>query len=178
MATLASMTAAIHLHRFRHWRGLWVRLFRLGLLGAVVWLLRSGHGSNAEALDVGRVRDFFPDAASLSQPDTQTGVQVVRDEDAQVIGMVAQTLPEAASIIGYSGPTNTLIVMDPKGVVTGLRVLHSDDTPDHVAEVVSRRKFFGQFKEMRLGEGGAGRRVEGVSGATLTSSAIAEGVLR
>lgn len=160
----------------RRWRGLGVRLFRLGLLAAVVWLLRSRNEGGAATLDAGRVRDFFPEAASLGVPDSSTGMQAVRDGAGVVIGLIIQTLPEAASIIGYAGPTNTLIAMDPKGVVMGVRILHSDDTPDHVAEVVGQRKFFAQFKDMR--QGSADRpRVDGVSGATLTSSAIAEGVL-
>lgn len=153
-----------------------VRIVRVGLLVAVVWLLRLGNGGHVVSLDAGRVHDFFPGAAAVDSPDGQTGVQLVRDAGGQVIGMVAQTLPEAASVIGYSGPTNTLIAMDTKGAVIGLRVLHSDDTPDHVAEVISQRKFFAQFKEMHLGDA-TERRVDGVSGATLTSSAIAEGVL-
>jgi len=148
----------------------------VGLLAVVVWLLRQGGDGHVVPLDAARVHDFFPEAAALDGPDGQTGVQAVRDGSGQVIGMVAQTLPEAAGVIGYSGPTNTLIAMDTKGAVIGLRVLHSDDTPDHVAEVISQRKFFAQFKEMHLGEAAA-RRVDGVSGATLTSSAIAEGVL-
>ncbi len=161
----------------RRFHCLGVRLFRLGLLGLVVSLLRQGPGTQGVALEVQRVHDFFPAATELGKPEGEAGVQVVRDADGLVIGLVAQTLPEAAAVIGYSGPTNTLIAMDPKGAVIGLRVLHSDDTPDHVAEVISRRKFFAQFKEMHLGDTSE-KRVDGVSGATLTSSAIAEGVLR
>ena len=171
------MTAIPPPPRSRHWQGMAVRLVRLGLLGLVVLILRRGSGGPVEVLDTGRVHDFFPGAASLSAPDAQTGVQSVRDVAGQVIGLVAQTLPEAASAIGYAGPTNTLIAMDATGAVIGLRVLHSDDTPDHVAEVISQRKFFAQFKDLHMGDA-SNRRVDGVSGATLTSSAIAEGVLQ
>ena len=176
MATLTQMTAISppHPHRLH---GLGVRLYRVAMLGAVVWLLRQGGGTMGEVLDVQRVHDFFPAAAELGKPEARSGVQAVRNADGRVVGLIAQTLPEAASIIGYSGPTNTLIAMDPNGSVIGLRVLHSDDTPDHVAEVISKRKFFAQYKDMHLGDATV-RRVEGVSGATLTSSAIAEGVLR
>jgi len=101
----------------------------------------------------------------------------VRDANQTVIGMVAQTLPEAKNVIGYSGPTNMLIAMDAKKTVIGLRVLHSADTPDHVAEVVSERKFFSQFKELVMGDLKP-KQIDAVTGATLTSSAMAEGVLR
>ena len=161
----------------RRWPLWGVRLFRLGLLAAVVWLLRSGREPKVEALDVSRVRDFFPDAAEMGAPDASAGLQAVRDASGQVLGLVAQTLPEASSIIGYAGPSNVLIAMDSKGAIIGLRLLQSEDTPDHVAEVVKQRKFFSQFKDRHLGDTGE-MRVDGVSGATLTSSAIAEGVRR
>ncbi len=158
-------------------QGLGVRVFRVAMLGAMVLVLRmGGHRDGPSALKPEGVHDFFPEAAELGAPDADSGVQTVRNGDGLVIGLVAQTLPEAAEMIGYSGPTNTLIAMDPKGQVIGLRVLHSDDTPEHVAEVISQRKFFAQFKEMHMGDAAA-KRVDGVSGATLTSSAIAEGVL-
>ena len=157
-------------------RGLALRLFRVGLLGLVVWMLRS-QSVPLEKLSVDRVRDFYPAATQLDEPDPQTGVQAVRDANQTVIGMVAQTLPEAKDVIGYSGPTNMLIAMDAKKVVIGLRVLHSADTPDHVAEVVSERKFFSQFKDLVMGDLKP-KSIDAVTGATLTSSAMAEGVLR
>lgn len=157
-------------------RSLALRLFRVGLLGLVVWMLRS-QPVPLEKLSVERVRDFYPTATQLDEPDPQTGVQAVRDANQTVIGMVAQTLPEAKNVIGYSGPTNMLIAMDAKKNVIGLRVLHSADTPDHVAEVVSERRFFSQFKDLVMGDLKP-KQIDAVTGATLTSSAMAEGVLR
>jgi len=157
-------------------RSLALRLFRVGLLGLVVWMLRS-QPVPLEKLSVERVRDFYPAAKQLDEPDLQTGVQAVRDANQTMIGMLAQTLPEAKNVIGYSGPTNMLIAMDAKKTVIGLRVLHSADTPDHVAEVVSERKFFSQFKGLVMGDLKP-KQIDAVTGATLTSSAMAEGVLR
>lgn len=161
----------------RPWlQGLVLRGFRLGLLIAVVLLLRQDSGQPM-ALRVEQVRDFFPAASVLGEPTAGSGVQSVLDAHGKVLGRVAQTMPDAANVIGYSGPTNMLIVMDAKGQVTGLRVLHSADTPDHVAEVVSDRPFFNQFKGLVMGKLEP-RTIDGVTGATLTSSAMAEGVLR
>jgi len=157
-------------------RSLVLRLFRVGLLGLVVWMLHS-QPVPLEKLSVERVRDFYPAAKQLDEPDLQTGVQAVRDANQTMIGMLAQTLPEAKNVIGYSGPTNMLIAMDAKKTVIGLRVLHSADTPDHVAEVVSERKFFSQFKGLVMGDLKP-KQIDAVTGATLTSSAMAEGVLR
>lgn len=157
-------------------QGLALRAFRVGLLIAAIALLRQD-GSLPVALRVEQVRDFFPAAAALGNPEAGTGLQTVLDAQGTILGRVTQTLPDAVNVIGYSGPTNVLIVMDLKGSVQGLRILHSDDTPDHVAEVVSDRRFFNQFKELVMGKLKP-VAIDGVTGATLTSSAVAEGVLR
>ncbi len=149
-----------------------LRLWRLGLLALAVATLRESPHPVPIALD--RVRDFFPAAASIASDGDP---QLVRDSSGVVIGSVMQTLPEANDIIGYAGPTNTLIALDARGYVLGLRVLHSDDTPDHVAEIIGTREFFRRFKGLRAGHLDP-RTLDAVSGATLTSSAITEGVLR
>lgn len=144
------------------------------LLVAVVFAIRRSHQPVAVELTVERIRDFFPPAAVLTP---QGGMQAVKDESGITLGHVMQTSPEADDIIGYAGPTNTLIALDSRGKVLGLRILHSSDTTDHVAEVVGERSFFKQFTNKKAAEM-ANMPVDAVSGATLTSSAIAEGVLR
>ncbi len=127
-----------------------------------------------QSIAVERVRDFFPLAASLEDAD---GFQIVKDTSGIALGQVMQTAPESDDIIGYSGSTNTLIALDRNRRIIGLRVLRSGDTTDHLAEVVRHREFFGQFYRKKAEEL-ASMQPQAVSGATLTSSAIAEGVLR
>jgi hypothetical protein len=154
-----------------------VRLYRLGLLVAAVLLLRTAIAPGLTPLRVEQVRDYFPHAASLGAAEPVTGLQRVLDAAGVVLGSVAQTAPLSDDCIGYSGPTNTLIAADSTGRVLGIRILHSDDTPEHVAEVVGARHFFAPFKELHLGEAAADAHLDAVSGATLTSAAIADGVL-
>ncbi len=162
----------------RAWRSVLLRGWRLLLLAvAVLVLQRGGPSLETHDLDVGRVRDFFPQAASLSTRDAASGMQTVKDESSITLGFVTQTAPESDDIIGYSGSTNTLIALDARRRIIGLRVLHSGDTSDHLAEVVRDQKFRSQFKDKSSADL-AQLKVDGVSGATLTSSAIAEGVLR
>ena len=152
-------------------RSLGLRLWRIGMLVAVVLLLRSTQ--TFQPLSLKRVRDFFPTAASIDAGDPQA----VRDASGVIVGQVTQTSPQADDLIGYAGPSNMLIVMDARGVVTGLRLLHSDDTAEHVAEIVGKREFFRQFHGLQLGKLEP-KQLDAVTGATLTSSAITEGVLR
>lgn len=156
------------------WRSITLRLWRVALLVAVVFAIRRSHQPGPVELSVERVRDYFPSAAVLAP---QGGMLAVQDESGITLGHVMQTSPEADDIIGYAGPTNTLIALDSRGRVLGLRILKSSDTTDHVAEVVGARSFFKQFTDKKPAEM-ANLQVDAVSGATLTSSAIAEGVLR
>lgn len=159
-----------------------LRLYRAGVLVVIAWLIHDQHrwfmAQGDNALDVSRVRDFFPSAASLGSRDPDTGVQRVLDGTGATLGLVTQTTPLSDKILGYSGPTNTLIVCDAQGKVIGLRVLRSGDTPEHLAEVIKHRAFFNAFKDLKLGAATGHPKVDAVSGATLTSTAIAGGVLR
>jgi thiamine biosynthesis lipoprotein ApbE/Na+-translocating ferredoxin:NAD+ oxidoreductase RnfG subunit len=151
---------------------------RLGLLAAAVALIRHhAPAPVAEILTVERVRDYYPKAAALSEPNG-SGLQTVKDASGITLGHIAQTAPESDEVIGYSGPTNSLLALDTNGRILGLRILHSEDTPEHLAEVVAHRPFFQQFKTLKLGAVDPAFVPTTVTGATLTSNAIATGILR
>ena len=158
-----------------------LRAYRAGVLVLIAWLIHDQNhwmeNQRRKALTLEQVKDFFPAGEKLGEVES-SGAQRVWDGNENTLGFVAQTAPLSDSIIGYSGPTNTLIALDAKGRVTGLRVLHSDDTPDHLSTVLRRRSFFDGFKAMQLGKANTEAKVDAVSGATLTSSAIAEGIMR
>jgi NosR/NirI family nitrous oxide reductase transcriptional regulator len=158
-----------------------LRLWRVGLLVVAVWVIREAVQTRekleaAAALTQERLRDFFPEIASLGEANPANGWRTALDGAGESLGYVTTTAPESDKIIGYSGPTNSLLVFDRKGVLTGLRLLKSHDTTEHVAEVVADRKFFRQFQGMKPGAP-APEPIHAVSGATLTSTAMAQGVL-
>ena len=132
-----------------------------------------GSTNRSADLKVEQVRDFFPAAASLDATRDPVGVT---DASGALIGHVMTTAPGSDDIIGYSGPTHGLLALNAEGAVIGLRILDSGDTPDHLAEVISDRSFFAQFRGLKMGDGL--EKVDAVSGATLTSMAIAEGVMK
>ncbi|WP_395741956.1 FMN-binding protein [Prosthecobacter sp.] len=159
------------------WKPHALRLWRVALLALAVLAIRRTHPpAAAVSLTPDRIHDFFTAAASLT-PANSSGMQTVKDTSGITLGHVMQTSPEADDIIGYSGPTNTLIALDSRGHVLGLRILSSGDTTDHLAEVVRHRSFFKQFTGKKAADL-ATLQPHAVTGATLTSSAIAEGVLR
>ncbi|GEP40805.1 FMN-binding protein [Brevifollis gellanilyticus] len=162
-------------------RALFIRLWRVGLLVAAVLVIRDAVQTRerleaAAALTPERLRDFFPDIDHLGEPNPSNGWRTAFDRRDRSLGYVTTTAPESDKIIGYSGPSHCLLVFDMKGLVTGVRLLKSYDTTEHVAEVVADRKFFTQFKAMKPG-GEIPEKLHAVTGATLTSAAITQGVL-
>ncbi|TDU81021.1 4Fe-4S binding protein [Prosthecobacter fusiformis] len=164
------------------YRSTLIRLWRIGLLVAAVFVIREAVQQRAaeeavSALEPERIRDFFPAAATLGTPLPTSGWRPVLDTQEKLLGYVATTAPESDKIIGYSGPTHSLLVFNTEGVLTGIRVLKSHDTSDHLAEVIADRKFFKQFiPDPKTRERPPGP-LHIVTGATLTSAAIAQGVM-
>jgi NosR/NirI family nitrous oxide reductase transcriptional regulator len=162
-------------------RPILVRLWRLGLLAAAVLIIRDAVQTRenlaaARALAPERLRDFFPAIHSLGPASPANGWRTALDASDQTLGYATTTRPGSEKIIGYSGPSHSLLVFDLRGALKGLRLLKSHDTTEHVAEVVADRKFFTQFQNLKPGEG-LKQPLHIVTGATLTSTAIAQGVL-
>ncbi|MGE3776751.1 MAG: FMN-binding protein, partial [Pirellulaceae bacterium] len=157
---------------------------RVSLLLAIVALLRGAHVEREPVshdqgladVDVATLRALFPSAANLADTGPTPGSRTVLDAAGQPIGYVLQTSPESDSIVGYSGPTNVLIGFDDQDHVAGLRILSSGDTRDHVELVRRDERFLGAARGQSWEELSAGERVDGVSGATLTSLAVEEAV--
>ena len=109
---------------------------------------------------------------------TTSGGFDATDADGARLGTVLETAPASNSAIGFSGSSNLLIALDTRGLIVGLDVLSSGDTPEHVARVKSDPKFMRGFVGLTLDEAARRTNVDAVSGATLTSDAMAEGLRR
>ena len=175
-----------HARRLNRCRPRVLHLFRAAMLIAVVWLVRQQHvwyqaqvqGRQQAAVRIDQVRRFYPQAAELSQWNPEHGGQTVLDVDRRPLGYVVQTSPVSDAIIGYSGPTNTLLALDTQHRILGLEILRCGDTPEHLQAVLADRRFLKSFDGLSWQEAAARSKVDGVSGATLTSLAIVEGIVR
>lgn len=141
-----------------------------------VWFVAQKRGDLQQLLEVEDVRPFFPAAASLGDRDPVHGGQNVLDAENQRLGSVVQTSPDADDVIGFSGPTNTMVAIGKDNRIAGISILRSDDTREHLAEVLEDEEFLRQWNGLTPNEAGEGRRIDGVSGATLTSLSIADGI--
>jgi hypothetical protein len=167
-------------------RRLLLQLYRLAVLVAIVWLLRE-HAvrvrvESLRPLTIAEVQPLFPPAAQLAIDESDRGGWHVLAADGTKLGYVLQTAPVSDSIVGYRGWTNTLVAFDPAMHVVGVRIRASQDTVEHVGDIKSDRSFLKTWNGRSWDEV-AGRTpeeegIEGVSGASMTSLAIADGIVR
>ena len=97
------------------------------------------------------------------------------------LGWALRTSPVADRVIGYQGPTDAAVCFDPQGKVAGVVVAASFDNEPYAGYVRDDRAFRRLWRGMTI-EAVAGldpaADAEGVSGATMTSQAVAEGIVR
>lgn len=142
-------------------------------MGALA-LARPGGTTIDPAALLESARQEIPDAAATG--DAEDGFFPLLDKGGGLLGWVGSTFPEAAAIQGYSGPSELLIVLNPERQVVAVRFLASADTSGHVAKVRNDPDFWNQWAGMGEARLGAAETPRIVSGATLTSEAMARGV--
>lgn len=160
-------------------------VLRVGMFGTIILLIHWQHAKvtaskpvhRALEFDLPQVQELLPQAASLVSKADREEVEVL-DGNGKTVGIALQTSPDSDQIIGFSGPTNVLLVFDPDQQLLGARILSSQDTLEHV-DAVRRDSAFLEALEGRsweqLAEGDL--EVDAVSGATLTSLAIWESIV-
>ena len=158
-----------------------VHLIRVAIVIALLWAIPapsrvvSVDGTPPSLL---AVQNHVPAAHKIDPKASASGLWSVQDDQAEPIATIARTLPMAADVVGYRGPTQSLIILDDKLRIQAVSLLSSRDTAEHVDAVVADEEFFQQFVGWPWGGPDATTQVDAVSGATLTSLALAEGVLK
>lgn len=162
-----------------------LRIFRIAVIASVVLAIHmAGPGieTGLMAPELETVKKWFQDAESLSARDPSEGGYYIYDAFGDPIGYCLMTSPETDDIIGYSGPSNVLIMLTSSNRIKAVELLGSGDTPDHIQLVKENPDFFisytGLSSEDLITESGAESRKRFVSGATLTSSAIVRSISR
>jgi len=161
-----------------------LQLYRLAVVGVIVWLIRDlavrQKTQGDSPIRPEEVRDLLPGAARLRPDSSERDGLFVLDAQGSELGYIVRTQPQCSEIIGYCGVTDALVVLGPDWKIRGIRVHASDDTKDHVHDVVTDRRFLKKWNGMTW-DTAAGldlkkAGIEGVSGATMTSMAIARSV--
>ncbi len=164
-----------------------LQLGRLCVLGCVVWLIHSQHRQFVNETQVQddfqwlmpALQEALPDAQFLKRPRVEDGTRLLAIENSQreQIGWMARTSPECDRIIGFSGPTDVLLVFNMQPRLVQAKVLSSRDTRDHVRQVLAS-PLLEELRGKSLDQLRDAVPIDGVSGATLTSLAIVESIHR
>jgi NosR/NirI family transcriptional regulator, nitrous oxide reductase regulator len=119
-------------------------------------------------------------SAIESHPDWP-GVLRMYDNDHNIIGHALRTAPTQDYLHGYQGPTDILIVLDQEAnKVARIRFRKSYDNEEYYERILDTPDWLNLYDGMTLKEILAidQSKIEGVSGATHTSWAIADSVSR
>ncbi len=162
-----------------------LQIYRLAVLVAIVWLVREHHVrlrvQGDRPITAQEVRAFLPDTHKLVPDGGPRAGLFVLNAAGDTIGYAARTMPQCRDVIGYSGPTDGLIVFGPDEKVVGVAIRSSYDTPSHVEDVKFDYLFMENWngktwEEIAAIEDLNAAGIYGVSGATRTSEALGESI--
>ena len=163
-------------------RRLVLHLVRLLLFVGVSALIHRQHvrlparrvGEELSRVDIEKLREFFPNAATLVSEPSNDQRREVLAASGEVIGFVIETSPASDDLVGFSGPSNVLIAFTRDEKTVGVDLLSSGDTQEHVERVLEDETFLTSYRGLTWEEASSPSAgdVDGVSGAALTSLTI------
>ncbi len=129
----------------------------------------------------------FPDAAAFEPNVPRLGWNLVRAADRAHLGYVVRSSPSADEVLGYAGPSETLIAVEPDAHRLRKVVLRSTyDTSDYVSRIQDEepdpqgRTYLSKLTQWDVRQWSEfdfrKAELDTVAGATLTSYAIAKGL--
>lgn len=123
-----------------------------------------------------------PGAAAFSErhgePPRWTALQVREGRGPLPAGAVVSSADLAPGVRGYAGAVPLLVGVAPDGTLTGVALLPNHETPSYAARI-EREGFLRQFAGRKAGDALILEQdLDGVTRATVTAAAIAEGVRR
>ena len=169
---VAHPARTLHRPRFAAFSKNVVRWSMMSIIVASVWIRDA---RRREPIDT-PVGAFADAGVKIIGPASPSG-WIVKTTQGDAAGRVVRTRPEAASVTGYRGWTEAVLWVDDVGIVRGADLWDSQDTEEHVQAIVEDERFWSQFKGLAA-DARRWPKLDGVSGATLTSSAMIEGMRR
>ena len=166
-------------------KGRAIQVSRLSLLVGILWCLHHQHLRRVQAVRdmdhalhsrLPAIQQQFPQATSIEMPHKTTMVGQIVDKEGNALGYAVETSPQSDDIIGFSGPTNLLILFHPNNEIEHIEILESQDTREHVQLIKDHPDFLASFKGQTWEEASSHSDVDAISGATLTSWAIVESI--
>ncbi len=161
-----------------------LQLYRFAVVATIAWLIRDvavrQRIQGDSPVTSAEVVSLIPAAASLRPDDSARDGLFVLDRQGRELGYVVRTQPTCQDILGYAGTSDALVVLDRDWKILGLKIHTSEDTDTYVRDIALDRRFLKKWNGLTwdaaadLDLKAAG--IEGVSGATMTSMAVAQSV--
>jgi len=161
-----------------------LQVYRFAVVATIAWLIRDvavrQRIQGDSPITAAEVVSLIPTAASLRPDDSARDGLFVLDRTGRELGYVVRTQPTCRDILGYAGTTDALVVLDRDWKIIGLKIHSSEDTDTYIRDITLDRRFLKKWNGLtwdnaaQLDLKAAG--IEGVSGATMTSMAIAQSV--
>jgi hypothetical protein len=137
-----------------------------------------GRSEQSDFFDIETAHIYFDTAEAITLKGDESMEWDVVDGDRNSLGYFVQTSPQSDEAVGYSGPTNIGLLFDNEDRLLDALILSSMDTPAHVKKIRESDSFFPSLKGRSKRSLANLSEVDGVSGATLTSLAIQESIVR
>ena len=161
-----------------------LQLYRFAVVATIAWLIRDlavrQRTQGDSPITAAEVTAFFPAATSLRPDDSARDGLFILDRAGRELGYIVRTQPQCRDILGYAGVTDALVVLDRDWKIIGLKIHASDDTASYVRDIAIDRRFLKKWNGLAWDAAAAldlkAAGIEGVSGATMTSMAIAQSV--
>ena len=125
---------------------------------------------NADGIDMTVVK-AFPTVKSVKKTDKWTEVY---NAQKQLLGYALYSKPASDGIKGFNGETPVMITFNAKQVITGVYMLPNEETQNFAQRVVDAG-LFNQWNGLTVKQAKK-KKVDTVSGATFTSSAVIKSV--
>ena len=178
----AAMNPWLSVQHVPSWPVPWIaHAARVAVVASIAWLVHAEHAryvgrqttADLASLPIAQVQRHLPEVAAIGGPSAPVaGGRDLLDAAGERVGTMLRTSPAGDAAIGFSGPTDLLVVCDRDLRVAGMEVLASRD------DAAFRGVYRGMSVEEIAGIDPRNSGVEGVSGATMTSQAVAEGIVR
>lgn len=128
-----------------------------------------------------QAQSLFESADAIERDANHSSLWHVKNSQNQPVGTILRTSPHTDNIVGYQGPTEALIGFNSAGRVVGISLGRSYDNEQYVSYVREDTYFLSLFNQLNLSELASldpmEAEIEGVSGATMTSWAVTDGIL-
>ena len=162
-----------------------VHVFRLSVLLCTLVLFHAIHqrAMNRKTsipfatLTEEKIEGIFGKGCRISAETSADRLSVI-DQNGTVVGSIAQTSPQSDRSTGFSGPTNVLIAFGADNLVRHVSILSSGDTRDHIKLIENDGTFFRSFEGKTVNALASLPNVQAVTGATLSSASIIQGIQR